>query len=247
MNFETNKILGCAGALLICLSVWGPTATFGFAILIGSILVLISIYGLAKFYKDKEIWNNTLYGTLTTIIGVIVTLTIIVASPLWSTLKNNIHRYIPDWNGNYATLATGIATKWFRILGDTMSRGGAGVVFIVVFWVFLSIAMFFMRRSIKKLAEHSHNDAFATTGTLLIIGAVIPILGLIGIWLSTAALAFALFTTKKPNPDAPLSTISSPSQTALTNTEINFCHNCGTPILPENAFCSHCGKTKREE
>jgi uncharacterized membrane protein len=244
LDLETSKIIGCIGAFLLFLSLFTFTVAFGFILLIGSILVLISLYGLAKFYQDKEIFNNALYGTLTTIIGAVITFVFILASPIRSTLTNNIYRYVPDWNGNYANLAKGITTNWFKILGDTISqRFGAGVVLIfIVFWVFVIIAMLFMRRSMKKLSEHSHHIAFTNTGTVIIISAAIPLIGLIGLWISTLLLALAFINTKKPNPTS-LSTNLSPSQTTTTpNTETNCCPYCNTPTLPEASFCALCGK-----
>jgi len=251
MSLQTNKTLGCIGALLILFSIFTPTIIFLPIILSGIILVLISLLQFAKFYKDKEIYNNTLYGILSTILGAVTTFIIIAATPIGSILKNNVYRYVPDWNGNYANLIKGIITNWFHILGDTINLQ-IGVLLLSIFWVFLIITMIFIRKVMKKLAKHSHTNMFATTGTMLIMGAAIPIIGLICIWLSTTALAFAFFDTKEPKLTPPVTTIEQtqpptpPSETELkTDTPTKrYCPYCGNPSLPENIFCSHCGKQK---
>jgi uncharacterized membrane protein len=245
MNLQISKIIGCSGALLILLSIFTFTILFGFAVLIGSILVLISLYSLAKFYKDKEIFNSALYGALSTVIGIIISIIIIVVTPIWSTLKDNIYIYIPDWNGNWINLLNS-SSKWGSVFSAILrQRGAETVLVLVVVWVFLIITMIFVRRSLKKLAKHSHNDTFATTGTMLIIGAAIPIIGLICIWLAIGGLAFAFFTTKEPNPTPSSTTEQLPStQTILKTNSITkcYCPYCGNPILPENIFCPHCGQ-----
>lgn len=241
MDFETNNIVGCIGALLLFSSLFTFTITFGLILFIGIILVIISLYGLAKNYKDKEVFNNVIYGTSSVIIGAVITLTLVAASPIWITLKNNVHQYVPNWNGNYVNLVKGVATNWFHIFTDTISHGGAWIIMmIVIFWVFLIIAMFFIQKSLKKLAKHSHNNTFTTTGTLLIMGAI-PIIGLIGIWLSTALLANAFFTTKKPNPTPPQIML-----TATPETNLLYCPHCNTLLLSENKYCHHCGQKIEE-
>ena len=236
MNFETSKILGCVGALLIFLSIFTFTSTFGFMILIGSIFVLISIYGLAKFYKDKEIFNNALYGTLTTIIGVTTAFAFTVASPLWTTLKDNIYRYVPDWNGNWTNLS-GISAKLGIIFRETLRQCGPLIVIVlIVLWLFLIIAMIFMRMSMKKLAQHSHNNTFADTGNMLIVSAAIPLIGLLGIWLSTVLLAWTFLTIKKLNPPQISQSTSSFTETC------SYCTYCGASTTSKSLFCVKCGK-----
>jgi len=241
-KLQTTNLLGCAGALLIFLSAFTFTATFGFTIFIGSLLVLISLYRLNKIYRDKEILTNTHYGVLSTISGVITVLILIIATPILSTLKNSIYHNIPDWNGNLISLLNA-SSKWGSIFNTTWRQCGEWILLIlIVFWVFLIIAMIFMQKTMKKLAQHSHNDTFTTTGTLLIIGAALPIIGLIVLWISTLTLAQAFFTTKKPN-----TTNSAQPQTTTTpttNTQTKaYCPYCGKRTPPENViYCPNCGK-----
>ena len=84
MTLETNKTLGGVGALLMVIT---PVAGFAGGIftgllgLVGLILVLIAMKGLADHYNEGGIFNNTLYGVVLTIVGVIAFIaTIIVAA-----------------------------------------------------------------------------------------------------------------------------------------------------------------------
>jgi len=214
--------------------------------LIGSILILISLYNLAKNYQTKEIFTNALYGVLSTIIGAIISLTLIAATPIGSTLKDSIYRNIPDWNGNWINIL-GSSSKWGNIFSTTLRQCTEWILLVlIVVWVFLIITIFFMRRSMKKLAKHSNNDTFTTTGNLLIIGAAIPIIGLIIIWIATLTLAQAFFNLRenKPTPSPPNSSQLQTTTTTLTNNEIKaYCPYCGTPTPPENIiYCPNCGK-----
>jgi uncharacterized membrane protein/ribosomal protein L40E len=235
MNFEINKIIGCIGAFLIVLSIFTPTIVFGPIAFIGIILVLTSLYGLAKFYEDKEIFSNALYGALSAVIGIIITLTIIVVTPVWSTLNEVIYQKIPDWNGNWLSLLN--SSRWGTIFKVTWSQCAVWILLaFIVFWVFLIITMIFMRWSMDELAEYSQNNTFATIGTLLVISAIIPIIGLIGIWISTLMFAFALFTIKKPTLPVP----------STASNKTNFCTNCGAPISSKTTSCTKCGKQIEE-
>ena len=75
MAFESNKTLVGVGALLMVISPFSGfvAGTFGSVLgLIGLILVLIAMKGLADHYNVGGIFNNTLYGVILTIIGGVV-------------------------------------------------------------------------------------------------------------------------------------------------------------------------------
>jgi len=79
MNFETSKMLGGIGALMmfICgLVTFFNGLAGGIIALIGLILVLISLNDLANFYKSRAIFNNALYGVIATIVGVVVAIAV---------------------------------------------------------------------------------------------------------------------------------------------------------------------------
>jgi uncharacterized membrane protein len=232
MKFEISKILGGIGALIIFFSIFtifGITIVEAVAfVFIGIILVLISLYGLAKFYKDKQIFKNALFGVLSAIIGTIVSV-IVAVGIIFPIIVNSIQQAHQDANGNSTDVISGFfnnftAASWLRM--------GFGVwLAYFVLCAFIIIAMFFLYKALKKLSLHSHKDLFAKTGLMLLIGAVasIVIVGLLILWIATLLLALAFFTLRKTAPP-------------IMHSGINFCANCGTPTSPETAFCTHCGK-----
>ena len=67
MNFYTSKNLSGVGAILVFVSFLAlpfSTAFGGFVALIGLILMLIGVKGLADYYREAGIFNNVLYGTI---------------------------------------------------------------------------------------------------------------------------------------------------------------------------------------
>jgi len=47
---------------------------------------------------------------------------------------------------------------------------------------------------------------------------------------------------RKSEKETKMSSTAQPYQAALTENKVNFCPNCGTPVLHETTFCTHCGK-----
>ena len=62
MSLESNKTLGGIGAILLAIP---------FLNLIGIILVLIAMKGMAEYYNDDEIFKNALYGFIFGVVAVI--------------------------------------------------------------------------------------------------------------------------------------------------------------------------------
>ncbi len=59
MTLESSKNLGGIGALLIVIGTIGSAVPYaGILSLIGVILLLIGLKGLANFYKEEDIFNN---------------------------------------------------------------------------------------------------------------------------------------------------------------------------------------------
>lgn len=255
MSLQASKILGGIGALILFVSVF--TIMFHFTVVeavvvgfIGCIIVLISLYGLSRFYKDKGIFTNALFGVLIAIVGAIISVIIAVAIIL-PILLDRMQQAHQNTNGN-----PGEAVFYFlnNLDNATWLQIGLGV-WLAYFAMcgFIIIAMFFIYRSLKKLAKHSLNRLFAITGLMLIIGAVgsIALIGLLILWVSTLMLAIAFFTLKKPKPTPSslytIETTSSLQTTSSTTASINseiraYCPYCGTPVLPENVSCPQCGK-----
>ena len=69
MTLESNKILGGVGAILLAIP---------FGNLIGIILLLIAMKGIADDYNEPDIFKNTLYGFIFGIVGVIALVAVIL-------------------------------------------------------------------------------------------------------------------------------------------------------------------------
>ena len=81
--------------------------------------------------------------------------------------------------------------------GDIAPFITAAIAILVTLWVFAIVATFLYRRSLKQLSARTNVELFSTTGTALLVGAVLIIafgLGLLVIWIATLILAIAFFT-----------------------------------------------------
>jgi len=213
MNLETSKILGGIGALMMFLGVFPYIGYFGIVEIVGVILVLVSLYGLANFYKDKAIFNNALFGVLAAIVGAIISAVVVVVTVLTS-LTDFMYQIFPDWTGDWTTIQS-LTPDAANLDPSALVPLLTGMLLIfVVVWVFAIIAAFFFRRSLKELSTRSGTGLFSTAGLLLLIGAVLIIafgLGAILIWIATLLLAIAFFTMKQPEPAPPQTTYTTPS------------------------------------
>ncbi|XHH09487.1 MAG: DUF996 domain-containing protein [Candidatus Bathyarchaeia archaeon] len=218
MNFETSKILGGIGALLLFLGILPYIGYFGIVEIIGLILVMVSLYGLADFYRERGIFTNALYGVLAAIVGAVIASVVTVVTVLAS-LTDFLYQIYPDWNGDWATIQ-GLTPNTANIDPSAIIPFITGLLLVfVVIWIFAIIAAFFVRRSLKELAVRSGTGLFATAGLLLLIGAVLIIifgLGLLLIWIAALLLAIAFFTMKAPEPvPPPPTTTTSPPPTSV--------------------------------
>ncbi len=199
MNFDSSKIIGGIGALLLFIGcipyLGGPT--FGILPLVGLILLLIGLKGLADYYKEAGIFNNALYGTILGIVGAVVFVAIILISAV-----GFITNIFPSWNGNWATLAQIDTTQLptdisWNLVGPFL----AGILIsLVVLFVFVLLVAFLYRRSLNQLRDKSNIGLFGSAGTVLLIGAVLTIIliGLLLVWIAILLVAIAFFQLKEP-------------------------------------------------
>jgi uncharacterized membrane protein len=197
MTFESSKNLSAVGALLIVIG-----AVLGFAVdfsgilsLVGVILLLIGLKGLASFYKEEGIFNNALYSVLVAIGGCVVGVGVIAASAVSALADIGIDwANIEDW-GN---VGTDVGTVFTDFNVDAIvSLLGALLVGLVIFYVVMIVSMFFIRKSMNQLSTKSGIGLFGTAGLLMLIGAVIPVIGLLIIWIGFVLATVALFQMKK--------------------------------------------------
>ncbi|MCW4009458.1 MAG: DUF996 domain-containing protein [Candidatus Bathyarchaeota archaeon] len=207
MNFETSKSLGGVGAILLFISpLTGMVTGFSTGIvgLIGFILLLIGAYGLAQYYREAGIFNNILYGTIVGIAGGVVSVFVAVWAAI-SMLPDFIDKIYPGWDGDWASLAN-LTPDTSRITPeDVIPFMGVFLAVIVILFIIAIIVALFYRKSLKQLSAKSGVGLFGTTGTLLLVGAVLVIafgLGMLLIWIAALLLAIAFFQMRAaPPPD----------------------------------------------
>ena len=198
MSVETSKILGGVGALLMFIGIIPYINYFGVIELVGLILVMISLYNLARHYNEGGIFNNALYGLITAIMGGVISVAVVVISVLTS-LTDFLYSIFPGWNGDWATLS-GLTPDPSNLSLDSILPFLAGLLaMFIIIWITGIIAAFFIRRSLGTLSAKSGVGLFSTAGLLIFIGAALIVLfgiGLILIWISALLLAIAFFQIK---------------------------------------------------
>jgi uncharacterized membrane protein len=206
MNLESSKTLGGIGAILMFAGILPTINYIGIIEIIGLILVLIALRNLANSYREAGIFRHAVYGVAVAVVGAIIVGALAVAVVL-SNIKNLVTQLYPGWNGDWSTLQGMTAnttnfdpTNIFPLIGGIL-------VVLVITWVFAIIASFFIYRSLKQVSNKSNVGLFGTAGLILLIGAIIPIIGLILMWVSALILAIAFFTLKTQ--EQPIATVTS--------------------------------------
>jgi uncharacterized membrane protein len=197
MTFESSKNLSAVGALLIVIgAVAGFAVSFsGIVSLIGIILLLVGVKGLANFYKEQGIFNNTLYSIITVVVGCVAGVGVIAASAVAALADLGINwANIEDWANIGADVATVFADFDFSVIATLL---GALFVGLIILWVTFIISMYFLRKSMNQLSTKSGVGLFGTAGLLVLIGAVIPAIGLLLIWIGFILATAAFFQMKK--------------------------------------------------
>jgi uncharacterized membrane protein len=199
MTLESDKTLGGVGALLVVIGFLGFFASGYVAILalIGMIITLIALKGMADHYSEAGIFNNALYGVITLIIGVVAFIATLVVVILMALSNLDI-----NWSDPTAIQA------YFMNFNDIWNIIGTVIVALVVLFVFTIVSAIFFRKSLTSLSTKSGEKIFETAGLLWLIGAVLTIIlvgfVLIGIaWILIAVGFFSIKPTAPPQPPSP--------------------------------------------
>lgn len=195
MTLETSKTLGGIGAILVVIGFLGVFAYGYIAILslIGIILTLISLKGMADHYNEAGIFNNALYGVITVIIGAVAAVGTLVA--MFFMVMSGIDI---DWAD------PGAVQAYFMDFNNLWGIIGAAVLALVVLFIFAIISAILFRKSLTSLAAKSGEKIFETAGLLWLIGAVLTIVvvGFILIGIAWILIAVGFFSIK-PSAAAP--------------------------------------------
>jgi uncharacterized membrane protein len=197
MTLESSKTLGGVGAILVVIGFLGTIgiAYAGILVLIGAILTLIALKGMADHYNEGGIFNNGLYGVITVIVGVVVFIAVLIAVVLM-TISNL------EWTDPAAI------QQYFMDLNHLWGVIGSFIIALAALFVFMIISAIFFRKSLSLLSMKSGERIFETAGLLWLIGAVLTIIlvGLILIWIAWILIAvgfFSIKTTAAPQPPPP--------------------------------------------
>jgi uncharacterized membrane protein len=212
MDLDVSKNLGGIGAILLvigCLAFAVPYG--GILTLIGLILMLIGLKGLANFYNEGGIFNNALYSIILAIVGVVVAVATVAITALAALSSIGIElTNINDWT----TFGSELTTRFtnFSDFNVIMNLIGAAVAALVILFVFAIVAAFFFRRSLNQLSSKTGVGLFGTAGILMLIGAVLTIvvIGLLLIWIAFILLAVGFFSIKTTTTQPPPATSSTP-------------------------------------
>lgn len=223
MTFETSKTISGLGATLLFLAaplfLLLPSATLIVGIT-GAIMLLIGLNGLANYYKERGILNNSLLGVLAAVVGAVV-ITIVALYVILSNITPLLQQIYPGWNGDWAALQN-MTPDTSAFTADNIDIStfiplltGMIVVWALA-WIVAIISGFFVRRSLKSIAEKSNIGLFGTAGMLILIGAFLGLVvfGYFLIWIGVLLAAIAFFQLR---PSAPTvePVVSPPPQTAI--------------------------------
>jgi uncharacterized membrane protein len=219
LNFNTTKNLGGIGALLLFIGTLPYINYLGIIDIVGVILLLVSLYGFAGYYRERGIFSNTTIGVLVGIVGAVIAAAIGIAIVL-PNITGFIQKIYPGWDGNWSTIPS--LQSMTPVTGnidfaDVVPFIVAGIAVFVVLWVFAIIAAFFVRRSLVELSVRSSVKLFSTAGLLLLIGAVLMIVlvGALLMWIAALLLAIAFFTMKPHLEQPPMATTPPPPTSSI--------------------------------
>jgi len=225
-DVESSKTLAGVGSILLILSIV-PYAGVVLGI-VGIILFLMGIKGLASYYQNNEIYQDSVTGVIYYIIAVVAAAVAVIA------------------------LAIGFATFGF------LAGLGVFFIGLIIAFIFYILAASRLRKTFDLLAQKSGDHSFSTAGTLLWWGAILTIIfvGLILIFIAWIFATIGFFSMKlqpqqqyasqpssyTPPPTQAPAAQPTPAPVAQPTQATQYCPNCGAPVKPNTAFCPNCGK-----
>ena len=218
MTLESSRTLGGVGSILLLIGVlpYVSQFTFGILALIGIILILVALNGLASIYGDRAIFNNGLYGFIAGIVGVIIA-GIVALVVVLSKLTSFLQQIYPSWNGKLSSISSlsGMTPNTTNLSLSNLTSLLIGLVAVfVIIWIFLIIWAVLARMSLKTLSSKSGVGLFSTASLLLLIGAALTILviGLILMWIGVLLMVIAFFQLKPRAQQPPAAYMEPPTQ-----------------------------------
>lgn len=161
-SLQNAKIFGGIGALLMLIGPFIPSS-FGILGLIGFILTFIAVKMIADEFKEKEIFSNFLFFFILTILA------IVAAGIIGLVTFQSVGglEYFMDLQDLVMSNPSDPMIVWEYI--QPMITGV--IAALVVGWIILVIAVFFLRKSFNMMADVTKVKWFGTSALLFLIGA----------------------------------------------------------------------------
>lgn len=185
-KLRNAKLLGGIGSILMLL-IMIPSAGI-FIAFIGLILVLVAVKYISDEIKDNSVFNNFLLTFIVIIVGAVAAMFVFVLS--FFSVAAGI-----DWTQFQNVTSPQQFFQMFQSKG--LFEFFAFIIFgLLVLWITLIVASYFLRKSYNKIAEATHTSMFHTSGLLYLIGAVsaIVLIGFIIIIIAFIIQIIAFFT-----------------------------------------------------
>jgi uncharacterized membrane protein len=220
MSLDSDRTLGGVGALLVAIGSFFP-----FLSLVGIILVLVAMRGLADYYKEDSLFKNALYGFIFGIIGIVAAIVLFVVF-FFSFMTTN--------TASNGTVPVAVFTA--------VSGVGLLILILVVILVFLVMQAVFYMRAFDVLSDKSGEKMFRTAELLLFLGAILTIV-LVGFvllfvgWILATVAFFSIKTPTTPKEKPPF-----PPAFFSFTTDQKPCPQCGAENVTDSTYCNHCGR-----
>jgi len=188
------KMLGGIGSILMLLL---PVPTAGLIVaFVGLILVLVAVKYIADEIKDHKVFNNFLLTFIIVIIGVVVAIFMIVIS--FFSFGAGI-----DWTNFQNVTSMPQFTQMMQTNGVVPFLTSI-IAGLLVLWITLIFAAYFLRKSYNKIASETHTSMFHTAGLLYLIGALtaIVLVGFVIIFIAFIMQIIAFFSMPENLPQA---------------------------------------------
>jgi uncharacterized membrane protein/ribosomal protein L40E len=261
MTVESNRMMGGIGAVLIVFNAISPvlmlpslfnkyptiestlfpfSTVLGLASFVGLILFLVAMRRFAGSYKTSGIFDNALYGVLSTIVVSVLAVFVVIAVVLM----------------NFSNIISSLNPAPTPI--NIQSTVGYMLPVLPLFTLGNVIQALFLTRAFNLLATKSETPQFKNAGWALIASSVLTLLlTCVAVLLFIANIITSTFALVMPVAGTPLLSIAwifpakaffaikTPSQmppTTQATAQTRYCPHCGAENLSDAVFCTRCGK-----
>lgn len=150
----------------------------------GFILILIAVKYISDSLGDRSIFNNMIIAVVLAIVGVVVAVVAVLASIFSFVGLGFFNGWSFGQNFNPSTIPQ----------SDLISLIAGILLGLIVIWIFLIVSAIFLRKSYNVIGSKLGVGMFRTTALLWLIGAIIPVIGLVLIFVADILQIIAFFS-----------------------------------------------------